>query len=73
VKESLVFHTAALDAIQDKRRMAARAQGDRAGDIKDLLGISRKYGHPVARILRRSRVTTAGGERRVLREGREGC
>jgi selenocysteine-specific elongation factor len=37
------------------------------GDIKDLLGISRKYAIPLLEFFDARRVTTRVGERRVLR------
>ena len=39
------------------------------GDIKDLLGISRKYAIPLLEHLDARRVTTRVGEKRVLRAG----
>jgi selenocysteine-specific elongation factor len=39
------------------------------GDIKDLLGISRKYAIPLLELMDARRVTTRMGERRVLRGG----
>src|SRR5262249_11650593 len=70
VKESLFFHARALDAIQDT---VAALLGERKeigpGDIKDLLGISRKYAIPLLEHMDARRVTTRVGERRVLRGG----
>ena len=68
VKESLFFHTAALDAIQDKLVALLRERKEIGpGDIKDLLGISRKYAIPLLEYFDARRVTTRVGERRVLR------
>ncbi|HZF03684.1 MAG TPA: selenocysteine-specific translation elongation factor [Patescibacteria group bacterium] len=70
VKESLFFHTAALDAIQDKLVAMLRERKEIGpGDIKDLLGISRKYAIPLLEYFDARRVTTRVGERRVLRGG----
>jgi selenocysteine-specific elongation factor len=70
VKESLFFHATALDAIQDKVVALLRERKDIGpGDIKDLLGISRKYAIPLLEHLDARRVTTRVGERRVLRAG----
>jgi selenocysteine-specific elongation factor len=68
VKESLYFHTQALDAIQDKLVTMLRERKEIGpGDIKDLLGISRKYAIPLLEFFDARRVTTRVGERRVLR------
>ena len=70
VKESLFFHARALDAIQDKLVGLLRDRKDIGpGDIKDLLGISRKYAIPLLEYFDTRRVTTRVGERRVLRGG----
>jgi selenocysteine-specific elongation factor len=68
VKESLYFHVAALDAIQDRVIALLKERREIGpGDIKDLLGISRKYAIPLLEHLDARRVTTRVGERRVLR------
>jgi selenocysteine-specific elongation factor len=68
VKESLYFHTQALDAIQDKLVTMLRERKEIGpGDIKDLLGISRKYAIPLLEFFDARRVTARVGERRVLR------
>ncbi len=68
VKESLYFHASALDAIQDKVVALLRERKEIApGDIKDLLGISRKYAIPLLEHLDARRVTARVGEKRVLR------
>src|SRR2546422_643269 len=70
VKESLYFHAAALDAIQDKVIALLRERKEIGpGDIKDLLGISRKYAIPLLEHLDARRVTVRVGEKRVLRGG----
>ena len=70
VKESLYFHAQALDAIQDKLVAMLRERKEIGpGDIKDLLGISRKYAIPLLEFFDSRRVTTRVGERRVLRGG----
>ncbi|HET9491526.1 MAG TPA: selenocysteine-specific translation elongation factor [Methylomirabilota bacterium] len=70
VKESLYFHASALDAIQDKVVSLLRERKEIApGDIKDLLGISRKYAIPLLEHLDARRVTARVGEKRVLRGG----
>jgi selenocysteine-specific elongation factor len=70
VKESLFFHARALDVVQDKV-VALLKERKEIGpqDIKDLLGISRKYAIPLLEHLDARRVTTRVGERRVLRGG----
>jgi selenocysteine-specific elongation factor len=68
VKESLYFHAEALTAIQDKLVAMLRERKEIGpGDIKDLLGISRKYAIPLLEFFDARRVTARVGERRVLR------
>jgi len=70
VKESLYFHAQALEAIQDKLVAMLRERKEIGpGDIKDLLGISRKYAIPLLEFFDARRVTARVGERRVLRGG----
>jgi selenocysteine-specific elongation factor len=70
VKESLFFHAAALEAIQEKLVTLLRERKEIGpGDIKDLLGISRKYAIPLLEYFDARRVTVRVGERRVLRGG----
>jgi selenocysteine-specific elongation factor len=70
VKESLFFHARALDAIQEKVIALLRERKEVSpGDVKDLLGISRKYAIPLLELMDARRVTTRAGERRVLRGG----
>jgi selenocysteine-specific elongation factor len=70
VKEALFFHAEALDAIQDKLVALLRERKEIGpADIKDLLGISRKYAIPLLEFFDTRRVTTRVGERRVLRGG----
>jgi len=68
VKESLFFHADALEAIQEKLVALLRERKDIGpADIKDLLGISRKYAIPLLEYFDGRRVTQRVGERRVLR------
>jgi len=70
VKESLFFHARALETIQDKLVALLRERKEIGpGDIKDLLGISRKYAIPLLEYFDGRRVTARVGERRVLRGG----
>ena len=70
VKESLFFHADALEVIQDKLVALLRERKEIGpGDIKDLLGISRKFAIPLLEYFDARRVTTRVGERRVLRGG----
>jgi selenocysteine-specific elongation factor len=70
VKESLYFHAAALERIQDRVVALLRERKEIGpGDVKDLLGISRKYAIPLLEHLDARRVTTRVGEKRVLRGG----
>jgi selenocysteine-specific elongation factor len=68
VKDSLFFHAAALETIQEKL-VALLHERKEIGpaDIKDLLGISRKYAIPLLEFFDGRRVTARVGERRVLR------
>jgi selenocysteine-specific elongation factor len=68
VKESLFFHAAALEAIQEKLVALLTERKDIGpADIKDLLGISRKYAIPLLEYFDGRRVTARVGERRILR------
>ena len=68
IKESLFFHSHALESIQDKLVTLLRERKEIGpGDIKDLLGISRKYAIPLLEYFDGRRVTMRVGERRVLR------
>jgi len=68
IKESLFFHAHALNSIQDKLVALLRERKEIGpGDIKDLLGISRKYAIPLLEYFDGRRVTMRVGERRVLR------
>jgi selenocysteine-specific elongation factor len=70
VKESLYFHADALGAIQDKLIACLREKKDVGpADVKDLLGISRKYAIPLMEYFDAQRITVRQGERRVLRGG----
>ena len=68
VKESLFFHAAALGEIQDKVVIHLREKKEIGpADVKDLLGVSRKYAIPLMEYFDSQRVTVRQGERRVLR------
>jgi selenocysteine-specific elongation factor len=68
VKESLFFHAAALAKIEDKVVAHLREKKEIGpADVKDLLGVSRKYAIPLMEYLDSQRVTVRQGERRVLR------
>jgi selenocysteine-specific elongation factor len=70
VKESLFFHAEALEAIQQKLIALLRERKEIGpSDIKDLLGISRKYAIPLLEFFDGRRITQRVGERRVLRGG----
>jgi len=70
VKESLFFHAQALDSIQAKLVALLRERKEIGpSDIKDLLGISRKYAIPLLEFFDQRRVTARVGERRILRAG----
>jgi selenocysteine-specific elongation factor len=68
VKESLFFHAAALGEIQEKVVAHLKEKKEIGpADVKDLLGVSRKYAIPLMEYLDSLRVTVRQGERRVLR------
>ena len=68
VKESLFFHTAALQEIRDKVVAHLREKKEIApADVKDLLGVSRKYAIPLMEYFDSKGITVRQGERRVLR------
>jgi selenocysteine-specific elongation factor len=68
VKESLYFHAEALQSIQDRLVSYLREKKEIGpGDVKDLLGITRKYAIPLMEYFDAQRVTVRQGERRVLR------
>jgi selenocysteine-specific elongation factor len=70
VKESLYFHAAALAEIQDKLVRHLREKKDIGpADMKDLIGVTRKYAIPLMEYFDAQRVTVRQGERRVLRGG----
>jgi len=70
VKDSLFFHARALDSIQAKLVAFLRERKEIGpSDIKDLLGISRKYAIPLLEFFDQRRVTVRVGERRILRAG----
>jgi selenocysteine-specific elongation factor len=68
VKDSLFFHAEALASIQEKLVALLRDRKDIGpADVKDLLGISRKYAIPLLEYFDGRRITQRVGERRVLR------
>jgi selenocysteine-specific elongation factor len=70
VKDSLFFHARALESIQGKLVALLRERKEIGpSDIKDLLGISRKYAIPLLEFFDQRRVTARVGERRILRAG----
>jgi len=68
VKDSLYFHAEALASIEERLVAMLRERKEIGpADIKDLLGISRKYAIPLLEFFDTRRVTARVGERRVLR------
>ncbi|MBI2203418.1 MAG: selenocysteine-specific translation elongation factor [Candidatus Rokubacteria bacterium] len=68
VKESLYFHASSLESIQTRLVDLLRERKEIGpADIKDLLGISRKYAIPLLEHFDTRGVTRRVGERRVLR------
>ena len=70
VREGLYFHAEPLREIQARVTAFLRERREISPqDIKDLLGVSRKYAIPLLEYLDAQRVTVRMGDRRVLREG----
>ncbi len=68
VKESLYFHVDALEAIQGKLVAYLRQKKEIGpAEMKDLLGVTRKYAIPLMEYFDGQRITVRQGERRVLR------
>jgi selenocysteine-specific elongation factor len=70
VREGLYFHAEALQAIQT--RVVDYLRGHEAispPELKDLLGVTRKYAIPLLEYLDAQRVTVRVGDRRILRDG----
>jgi selenocysteine-specific elongation factor len=70
IREGLYFHAEALQ--EAVGRVVAFLQARQAitpQEIKDLLGISRKYAIPLLEWLDSQRLTVRLGDKRVLREG----
>jgi selenocysteine-specific elongation factor len=70
IKESLFFHALALKRIEDQLVGLLRARKEiTPADVKDLLGVSRKYAIPLMEYFDGQRVTVRVGDKRVLRGG----
>ena len=68
VKESLYFHAEALGVVQAKLvAYLLQKKEIGPGDMKDLLGITRKYAIPLMEYFDTQRITVRQGEHRVLR------
>ncbi len=68
VKEGLYFHREAIEAIKGRLVEFIRSRGQASTqEIKDLLGVSRKYLIPLVEYFDATRVTMRIGEVRVLR------
>ncbi|MBI3625423.1 MAG: selenocysteine-specific translation elongation factor [Candidatus Rokubacteria bacterium] len=68
IKESLFFHAEVLKTIEDKLVAYLKEKKEIGpAEMKDLLGISRKYAIPLMEYFDGQRVTTRVGDRRVLR------
>ncbi len=68
IKESLFFHADVLREVEEKVVAYLREKKEIGpADMKDLLGISRKYAIPLMEYFDGQRVTTRVGDKRVLR------
>ncbi len=68
VKESLFFHAAALREVEAKLVASLKEKKEiTPGEVKDLLGVSRKYAIPLLEYFDGQRLTVRVGDRRVLR------
>jgi len=73
VREGLYFHAAALRDAEARVAAFLRERGEiTPQDIKDLLGVSRKYAIPLLEYLDAQRLTVRVGDRRVLRDAARG-
>jgi selenocysteine-specific elongation factor len=73
IREGLYFHTEPLqEAVTEVVAFLREHQAITPQEIKDLLGISRKYAIPLLEWLDTQRLTVRVGDRRVLREGAPG-
>jgi selenocysteine-specific elongation factor len=69
IKESLFFHADALRAIEERLVALLRERKEiTPQDVKDLLGISRKYAIPLMEYFDGQRVTRRVGDKRVLHQ-----
>jgi selenocysteine-specific elongation factor len=70
IREGLYFHAEPLqDAVSRVSAFLRERQAITPQEIKDLLGISRKYAIPLLEWLDAQRLTVRVGDKRVLREG----
>jgi selenocysteine-specific elongation factor len=70
IKEGLYFHAEPLQEAQARVLAFLRERKEiTPQEIKDLLGVSRKYAIPLLEYLDAQRLTVRMGDRRVLREG----
>jgi len=70
IREGLYFHAEPLQTAVDRVLTFLREhQAITPQEIKDLLGISRKYAIPLLEWLDNQRLTVRVGDRRVLRDG----
>jgi selenocysteine-specific elongation factor len=68
IKESLFFHAEVLREAQERLVEFLRAKGEiTPGDMKDLLGVTRKYAIPLMEYFDSQGITRRVGDRRVLR------
>ncbi len=68
VKESLFFHAEILKTIEEKLVAFLKAKKEvTPADVKDLLGVSRKYAIPLMEYFDGQRITQRVGDKRVLR------
>jgi selenocysteine-specific elongation factor len=71
VKEGLYFHPEPLHEAEGRVAAFLRERKEiTPQDMKDLLGISRKYAIPLLEYLDAQRLTVRVGDKRVLRESR---
>jgi selenocysteine-specific elongation factor len=73
IREGLYFHTEPLQAAVERVQSFLRERQEiTPQEIKDLLGISRKYAIPLLEWLDTQRLTVRVGDKRVLREDTKG-
>jgi selenocysteine-specific elongation factor len=71
IKESLFFHADALRDAQERLIASLKSKGEIApGEVKDLLGVTRKFAIPLLEYFDSQGITRRLGDKRVLKDVR---